>query len=171
MAKKKRPSRPPAAPAKKRGRGRPSVFENPEIEQRFLEALEHGSPLKDALAHAPIDDATYHARLAKDPELAERVRRAKVKARIGCAKIVTNAALGVPKKGGRGWEQRPDVETAKWLLERSDPENFGRKQTVGIKNADPNQPFRVSSRIATMTDEQVDRELAAVMPGGEAEEP
>lgn len=171
MAKKKRPSRPPAAPAKKRGRGRPSVFENPIIERRFFQGIALGMKTKAALRYAPIDDSTFYRHLAKDPELAARIDVAKAEAQIRHLKNVEVDAFGIQLKNGKGWKKHPNVETSKWVLKHLDPDTWGDKSTVGIKNADPDQPFRVSARIENMSDEQIERELAATLPGGDAEKP
>lgn len=162
MARKKR------RPATKRGRGRPSVFENELIERRFFDGIALGMKTKAALRYAPIDDSTFYRHLANDPELAQKIDTAKAEAQIRHLKNVEVDAFGVPLKNGKGWRRAPNVETSKWVLKHLDPDAWGDKSTVGIKNADPNQPFRISARIERMSDEEIDKELAETLGAGES---
>lgn len=130
MARKKKPE---TTPVEKDKGGRPSGY-TPEIHQQIVETLESGVSIRDCCAFVGISQATYYEWGKKFPEFSEATLRARVKARVGAAQVVQRSALGDPSKS-----VPPNVEDAKWYLERTDPANWGRKDMLVGMHLNPQQ--------------------------------
>jgi hypothetical protein len=122
--------------------GRPSPLEvTPRIQQALVKQIERGVPIRHACANAGIDDATFHRWIQKaDPceddgvveEMRARYRdfrdaiahaRAKkidrLLARLEQASKIPSAATG-----------QLDWRATAWLLERTEPNDFGPRSKV-----------------------------------------
>jgi len=57
---------------KKRGRGRPLLVSDPDVEKRFLDAVSSGVPLKHAATYAGMSERTVFNTLSRAEEAAEK---------------------------------------------------------------------------------------------------
>lgn len=139
----------------------------PEVEQRILDAVRAGAPLRDAAEHAGVDERTVHRwrergeqpRAApKFRDFAQGLRRARAGAKVGAIAAVRRA-------------MRDDWRAAAWYLERCFPEEWGRRcarERAGPPDgaAEPDAPIRYDR-----VEEEVERTLAEARRKWEAERP
>jgi hypothetical protein len=122
----------------------------PELQKQLVEILQVGSTVRDACALVGITESIFYLWMAigegessgkphkSQPrykadrqrylEFFEAIRKAQSHMRNEMIAIVVAAAKGNARK-----KQKPDTGAAMWLLERSDPNNWG-KRTVDINN-------------------------------------
>lgn len=102
--------------------------------------LQGGSTIKDACAYAGISDATYYGWLQEAQKIAQRTKRpnplsSSARERDAALRLEflerTQRARAVPRIEAialiRKSFQDGNWQAAAWYLERSDPENWGRK--------------------------------------------
>lgn len=102
------------AVGKKRRRGA-STKRTPERVAGILKAIEKGLPYKLAAEAAGIHEGTLHEWRQTIPEFSMQVRQAEIKAISRSIECLEKAA------------RRGDWRAATWLLERREPEHFGRE--------------------------------------------
>jgi hypothetical protein len=90
----------------------------------LIEALQKGATINGACAVGGITRKTYEVWKKTHPEFTEKIEFAIEKWRNLNAKIIQKAAL-------------TDWKAAAWLLERRDPENYGRREKVTMENVSP----------------------------------
>jgi hypothetical protein len=93
-----------------------------DVEKLLLQALEAGSPIRLACQYAGIGHETFYAELKRNPDISDRVSRARAKAAIRNLALIQQAAP-------------TDWRAAKEALLLSFPEYFG-KQRVEVSGPD-----------------------------------
>lgn len=104
--------------------GRKSKY-TPEIHNEIVKALSTGVSIKDTCAYAGITHETFIQWTIKYPEFSEATTRARSEGRIAAAAVVRNSAIGDRARG-----IPPNPDDAKWYLERTDPQTWGRTTKV-----------------------------------------
>ena len=113
---------------------RPTML-TPDVAERIVNTLSTGATIADTCAYVGIDVSTYHRwvqrgeRARKGDEIyvdfRDAVTRARVAARMSAITIIKRSIL------------EGNSDDAKWLLERSDPANWGRKDMIISLGLDP----------------------------------
>lgn len=111
--------------------GRKSSY-TPEIHNQIVEILATGVSITDVCAYIGISETTYKTWCNKFPAFLAATSRARTEARVGAAGVIKRSALGDSKKGISA-----NTEDAKWYLERTDPQTWGRTTKI-ILNVEPN---------------------------------
>lgn len=91
----------------------------PELQQEIMQVLATGSTQKDACAYVGISEDTF-ANYMQKSDFSDAVKKAKATARMASVARIRQA-------GAKGTWQADA-----WFLERSDPEQWGLKQTIDI---------------------------------------
>lgn len=112
--------------------GRPRAIQGP-VEERLLQALEAGSPIRLACAYAGCAPSTYFATCNADAEFAERATRARASAAMRNLALLQQAAPS-------------DWRAAAKALELMFPEDFnrGRVELTGVEGG----PVRIAPEVS-----------------------
>lgn len=97
--------------------GRKSKY-TPEMVAQIIQLLSNGATIKDTCAYVGISQDTYFTWCDTKAEFSESTTRARAQSRV--------AAVAMIRKG----IQEGNTDDAKWFLERSDPENWGRQTKI-----------------------------------------
>lgn len=115
----------------------------PDIHKQLINVLQGGATIADACAFVGITDRTYHnwikrGEAGRSEEYVQFFRdatRARVSARIGAVAIIRQAITN------------GDVSAAEWYLERTDPENWGRRNQSSIKIEGLDELLRLTNKL------------------------
>lgn len=137
----------PAKPVKKRGRK--TALLKPDLEQRLLDFIRIGTPIRVAVASAGLAEKSFYSWMSRG--LAERERLAVSKGakenpseviflhflqqvEQARAEAITKKVAVIAKAGNDG-----DWRAAAWYLERQVPEDFGKTDRfeIGGSNGEP----------------------------------
>lgn len=110
-------------PKAKHAGGRKTLY-TPAMVKQLEDALATGVSTKDAVNYCGISETQFYLWMNKYPEFAERMNRARAEGRLGAAVMIRQAAVG------------GDIEAAKWFLERTDAQHWGRATKV-LLSVDP----------------------------------
>jgi transposase len=117
--------------------GRPTKL-TPELQQAIVDAMRKGMPMNKAAALAGISefmvcewvrrgedrdtDRGYHERYAK---FAQAIKTARAEHQRDMVEVIKGSAQGTPEKPGQ-WQ------AAAWLLERTDPDEYGMRARMDV---------------------------------------
>lgn len=148
------------------------AFDNKETANRLLQALEGGARRKDACKFADINEQSFYnwknraeryetsseeerdEKDAKFFEFFERIKKAESSCRISAVASIKKTWAGQvvlerrtttnPDGSQTVIEKfaKPEWTAAAWYLERTDPDNFGRRETIKHQG-DPEEPVVV----------------------------
>lgn len=104
-----------------RPRGAKGKFEDARL-QVLYNALSQGMTIKSACALAGIHQSTYFEWVTNKPEFTELVKRAESEMKERALKVINQAA------------QNGQWQAAAWLLERREPNEYGRQDRVRIED-------------------------------------
>ena len=93
-----------------------------ELMDMIVDNITIGLPDSDAIAHAGINPSTFYDWIKRYPIYAQKVKKARVDFKLNNVKKIQNAS-----KLEKHWA------ASAWLLERRDPDNFGRKDLQVIQ--------------------------------------
>lgn len=97
----------------------------PEIAAKLVEYLSQAVTVKDACALVGIAPQTFFQWCKRDASFRDATTRARAQGRLSAVLVIQDSVL-----------RNKDTESAKWLLERTDPENWGRRDKL-ILDIDP----------------------------------
>ncbi len=100
--------------------GRPTVVTLDTV-AKLLSVLQRGISITKACIYAHIDRATFYRKYKEDPEFRNKVDDARNFATVVAAEVVVDDIV-----------KNKNVQTAKWYLERKDPEEYAQKPLVQI---------------------------------------
>jgi len=153
---------------KKKGSGHGSKL-TPETTERIISLIRNGAPLKTAAESAGVAARTLHAwikrgettRRQRDKAyvtFVEDVRKAKADGELAHLANITRAAVGDPKRGINGlWT------ASAWILERRNPEAYGRREYV--EHAGEVKTIERREVITTLLADPEARKLASALIG------
>jgi hypothetical protein len=95
-----------------------------EVQQRLLEALSKGAPIRIACRYAGVAESVYFEEVQRNPEFAERASRERTKRAV-------HSLEAIWKAGDEDWRAH-----AKYL-ELSHPDDFGRRLEVSGPGGGP----------------------------------
>lgn len=104
--------------------GRPSKL-TPEAQDALVQAVRLANPFGNACRMVGIDRSTLYRAMQADPTFRDRVTRARAEAVNDCIQVVRSAAADPthPRQ----------ADHAEWYLERTEPEDFGRKNAIRVE--------------------------------------
>lgn len=118
--------------------GRKSEY-NAELHKKIVDALSTGVSIRDVCAFVGISEDSYARWVKKYASFADDTARARTEARIGAAAVIRRSALGNKDAGIPA-----NTEDAKWYLERTDPQQWGRTTKI-ILDVEPTIQKRLQS--------------------------
>ena len=158
--------------------GRPIKL-TPEIHREVVDLVREGNYLDTAAAHVGISRGTIHAwirrgrRLQEGPDWTQygaedrafldfsiAIRRAKAESEAGDLGAIR---ASVDRNGFPDWRARA------WILERKNPERWGRRDTIAVGRA-PDTVGRDDLDVSKLDDRQLDALIDALEAGIRAEE-
>jgi hypothetical protein len=127
------PPAPPALPPPKRGRGRPSPFNDEKVVGHFLDLLRVGNAIHTAAVVSGLGAVGVHAKLRLGMLLEREGRRGKARDFLNKCREATKAAevsyVNIVAKSASGATPRAP-EDAKWMLEHIARRRWGKKLDV-----------------------------------------
>ncbi len=116
--------------------GRPTVL-TPDTVAKLVSVLQRGVSITKACIYARIDRATFYRKYNEDADFCSKIDQARNFATIAAAEVVTDDIV-----------KNKNVQTAKWYLERKDPEEFAQKGIIQVNKKEEQKYY-------FMTDQQV----------------
>lgn len=104
--------------------GRPTKL-TPEVQDAIVLAVSLANPLSNAARMSGIDRSTLFRAMQNDAAFRDRVTRARAEAVNSCVQVVRSAALDTTNPR--------HADHAQWYLERTEPDEFGRKNALRIE--------------------------------------
>ena len=101
--------------------GRPSLYTE-DIAKAIVANLETGASVRDSVEATGTNLYTYHEWLGRYPSFSQAVTRARTLQRMKLVTLIQNAA-------------DKDWRAGAWLLERGDPDSWGRKDKLFLAQA------------------------------------
>lgn len=129
--------------------GRPTVV-TPEVVTKLVSILQRGLSITKACSYARIDRTSFYRKYNNDIAFRNKIDDARNFATIVAAEIVVDDIV-----------KHKNVQTAKWYLERKDPEEFSQKAQVVVDKTEKHEyVFMTDSEVKQMADtlhlEQID---------------
>lgn len=129
---KKTANKPPKQ--QKHAGGRPPKYRDPDVLARLTEALQKGACYKDAACHADITYESFNNWMKKGEQAKsgeffqffQAIKKAKTAAKLKWLDKIEAAA------------EDGSWQAAAWKLERTDPEEYGRRAPQRIEHSGPN---------------------------------
>lgn len=122
--------------------GRPKAIDE-NVVNKLVAAFQRGQSDTKACEYARISRPTFYAELKRNQEFFYKIQDAKNYWLIAAGDIVTDV---LTDKDFKTYGPKTRVEVAKWVLEKKDPEEFGKNQNngTGINNNQQNNYYFLS---------------------------
>lgn len=117
--------------------GRPTVLTEIVI-RKLIAAFQRGHPVGVCLRYAGIKNSTYYDHMRDNEDFSDRIKEAQDYGRHLAGNIILDTL------NGKDINPALKVNTAKWYLERKEPEEYGRKPEIENPNQTTNNYLFIS---------------------------